>query len=445
MSWRSPVIWSQGMFLQPHHFQQQARHTERLVDSRVGAAHRFAWGFSELVLDEGQLALGRLAVLRASGVLPDGTPFDIPHLDAAPPPLDVPADMNGEPVLLAAPMARPGVDEVDFGDGDGRDDMARWRVQEEPLRDHTNALDEPEPVQTGALALRLVRARDANDGLARLALARVMERRADGQVVLDRGFIAPQTRIAASGQLDATASVLHGLVQQRARHLAQRMGQGGHGVSEMADFLMLLSLNRAEPLLREFAGSPGVHPFDFFAACIQLAGELATFAGEPRHPPEFPLYRHDDLQSVFPPVVDELRRHLSTVLERNAVQIELVDRKHGVRTAAVGDLELMRQASFVLAVNAQMPPEQLRQRFPNHSKLGPVDRIRDLVNLQLPGVAMRPLPVAPRQLPYHAGCQYFELERGGELWKQLERDGNLVLHVAGDFPGLELELWAIRS
>ena len=106
---------------------------------------------------------------------------------------------------------------------------------------------------------------------------------------------------------------------------------------------------------------------------------------------------------------------------------------------------MARSANFIIAVNAQMPAEQLRQRFPAQSKLGPVDRIRDLVNLQLPGVGLRSLPVAPRQLPFHAGYHYFELDRGGDLWKQLERNGSLALHVAGDFPGLELELWAIRQ
>jgi type VI secretion system protein ImpJ len=58
---------------------------------------------------------------------------------------------------------------------------------------------------------------------------------------------------------------------------------------------------------------------------------------------------------------------------------------------------------------------------------------------------LRSLPTAPRQLPFHAGFHYFELDRGGELWKQLEKSGSLALHVAGDFPALELELWAIRQ
>ena len=446
MTWRSKVVWSQGMFLQPHHFQQESRHVEHLIDLRARAAAAFAWGFFELVLDEGALALGRLGLTRASGILPDGTPFTIPQNDAAPMALEVAADVKGEIIYLSAPLAREGVTEVDFGSSaSGSTAEFRYRVSDEEVRDHTSASDEPEPVQTGALNLRLVRGRDATDGQARLGIARVLERRSDNQVVLERGYIAPQTRIEASGQLSATASLLHGLVQQRARLLASRMGQLSHGVSEMADFLMLQSLNRAEPVLRQHAGAPHVHPNDFYLACLQLGGDLSTFTTEVRHPPEYPLYRHDDLHATFMPVVEDLRRMLSTVLERNALQIDLVDRSHGVRTAVLPDPELARDSNLVLAVNAQMPSEHIRQRFPAQSKLGPVDRIRDLVNLQLPGIGLRALPTAPRQLPFHAGFHYFELDRGGDLWKQFERSGSLALHVAGDFPGLELELWAIRQ
>jgi type VI secretion system protein ImpJ len=83
---------------------------------------------------------------------------------------------------------------------------------------------------------------------------------------------------------------------------------------------------------------------------------------------------------------------------------------------------------------------------PTQVKIGTVERIRDLVNLQLPGVGIRPLPVAPRQIPFHAGFTYFELEtRGNEMWKQLESSGGLAMHVAGDFPGLEIEFWAVRA
>lgn len=455
MSLHSKVVWSQGMFLLPQHFQQEARHVDYAIDMRLRATGPHAWGFFELVLDQGALGVGRVRLARASGILPDGTPFAFPQHDAEPLPLDVPHDMKGELVVLAVPLAREGVTQVAFGGGDGGGDGAgngadgaesrRWLAGSEDLRDLTNAADEPEPIQTGRLDLRLLRAKDAGDGYARLGTARVVERRPDGQVVLDAAYIAPQSRIDATGQLSAHATLLHGLVQQRARAFAARLGQLSHGVSEMADFLLLQALNRAEPVFRQHALSPGAHPKEFHLACLQLAGDLATFNTEARVPPEYPPYRHDDLAAVFLPVIADLRRMLSTVLERNALQIDLVDRSHGVRTAVFPDAELARSANFVLAVNAQMPAEQLRQRFPAQSKLGPSERLRDLVNLQLPGVVLRPLPTAPRQLPFHAGFHYFELDRHGELWKQLEKGGSLALHVAGDFPELELELWAIRQ
>jgi type VI secretion system protein ImpJ len=113
--------------------------------------------------------------------------------------------------------------------------------------------------------------------------------------------------------------------------------------------------------------------------------------------------------------------------------------------AAVGDRTLFGTAVFVLAVRADMPAEELRKRFPAQLKIGPVEKIRDLVNLQLPGIGLQAMPVAPRQIPYHAGFVYFELDQANELWGQLKTSGGISLHVAGEFPSLKMELWAVRG
>jgi type VI secretion system protein ImpJ len=448
MSWRNAVVWSQGMFLQPHHFQQEARYVARLVDARARCVSPYAWGLVDLTVDDALLALGRVGIARASGVLPDGTPFACPGLDTPPDPIDIPADLKGELIYLALPLAREGVTEVDFGltsEGSGAVDACRLEAVEESVRDHTSASDEPASIQTGRLKLRLLRARDLTDAYAAVGIVQVVECRSDKQVQLDRSYIPPQVGLDASEHLASNTRLLHGLVAQRAQALAGRMGQLSGGVSELADFLMLQLLNRAEPMLRQHANVPQLHPFALYTELLQLAGELSTFTAANRRPPEFPHYRHDDLRGCFVPLVDALRRLLTVVLEQNAVQIELIDRSHGVRTAVAPDLEMVRSGVFVIAVAAQLPPEQLRQRFVSQTKVGPVDRIRDLVNLQLPGIGLQSLPVAPRQLPFHTGHFYFELERQSDLWRQFEKTGSLAMHIAGDFPGLELELWVIRQ
>jgi type VI secretion system protein ImpJ len=189
----------------------------------------------------------------------------------------------------------------------------------------------------------------------------------------------------------------------------------------------------------------GLHPELFYRIAIQLAGELATFTHSNKRTAQFPEYIQDDLKNSFQPVIDDLRRSLSAVIEENALQIPLEERKFGIRVAVIGDRDLLKRAVFVLAVNARMAPEIIRTRFPSQAKLGPVEKIRDLVNLALPGIALRALPVVPRQIPYHAGFSYFELDRHGEYWKQLESSGGFAMQVAGEFPGLELELWAIKG
>ena len=81
----------------------------------------------------------------------------------------------------------------------------------------------------------------------------------------------------------------------------------------------------------------------------------------------------------------------------------------------------------------------------NYAVEASVGHIRDLVNVAIPGIAVRPLPVAPRQIPFYAGASYFELDRNSPHWQQMQSSGGFAIHLSGEFPNLRLELWAIRG
>ncbi len=445
MTWTNKVIWTEGMFLQPQHFQQHDRHLEQQLRDRLQAVAAYGWGFTGLSLDEAALNLGKLAMTSAQGMLPDGTAFSLPGNDAAPAAFDVPSDVRNELVVLALTLQRPGVIESN-AEETGGSLGTRYHVSEVNVGDNNASSGREAAVQVGRLHLRLMLARDAVEGYATLGVARVVERRADNKVVLDPHYVPPLLHARGHVILDGYVRELFGLLHQRGEALASRLAQPGRsGTGEIADFLLLETVNRNEPLFAHLQNVSVLHPERLYSACLTLAGDLSTFR-ERRRPTLYPEYNHDDLARTFRPLIDDLRQSLSMVMEQTAIPIELQDRKYGIRVALIPDVELQRNAQFVLAVAAQMPGEALRGRFPTQVKIGPVERIRDLVNLQLPGVTLRPLPVAPRQIPYHAGFNYFELEtRNNELWKQLESSGGLAMHIAGEFPGLELEFWAIRA
>ena len=444
MTWYNKVMWTEGMFLQPQHFQQQDRYVGRAMQARLVRGLAYPWGFSTLAIDEAALQQGKFAISGASGVLPDGTPFALPEDDPAPLAFDVAPDVRDQRVVLAAALARPGVAESDVED-QSSSMPARFHAVELEVADSHAASLRQAPLQIGRLNLRLLLERDANEGYSWLGVARIAERRADGRVLLDAHHIAPCLHAPESLLLDGFLREVIGLLHQRAEAWAARLAQPGRaGVGEIADFLLLQICNRFEPRFVHARGLPVLHAQELYALLLELAGELSTFRDSKR-PIGFMAYDHADPSACFHHLMGDIRQSLSMVREQSAIPIELQERKYGIRVAIIADLELQRTAAFVLAVNAQMPGEQLRARFPTQVKIGPAERIRDLVNLQLPGVALRPLPVAPRQIPYHAGFNYFELEtRGDEMWRQLENSGGLAMHIAGEFPGLELEFWAIR-
>lgn len=444
MSWSKKVVWSEGMFLQPQHFQQQDRYFERALENRTGEIAPYPWGFAHLALDESALALGKVALTSARGVMPDGTPFDFPDRDAAPVALEIPADSKNELLMLAVPVRRHGSVEVESGDAQDAV-FARYAVLDTEIADHNSGSENRAPVRLADLKLRLLRAREQTDAWVTLGLVRIIERRADNLVVLDRQYIPPCLAVSVSPVLSAYLQELEGMLHQRGEALASRLAHPGRGgVAEIADFLFLQTVNRYEPLIAHLRNIAPLHPETLFRLGVSMAGDLATFR-DGRRAAAYPKYLHPQPEKCFPQLMSELRASLSVVLETTAIPIELQERKYGVRVAIIPDQELLRTAMFVLAVNAQVPAEQLRARFPSQVKLGPVEKLRDLVNLQLQGIVLKPLPVAPRQIPFHAGFNYFEMDRGGEMWKQLLTSGGLAMHIAGEFPGLEMECWAIRS
>ena len=442
MAWKNKVVWSEGMLLQPQHLQQHDRYWQSQLEDRVAALRPYSWGFASLRIDQHQLALGKLALESCSAVLPDGTPFTLPADDVLPLPLDIPADARNVLVVLALPLRRHGVAEV--GNGEELDNYARHRIHDYEAWD-SNGLDNSALMQVGTLRLRLALAPDVANAYASVGVVRIVERLADNRVVIDPDYCPPCLDFRAAQRLSAFADELVGLLHQRADLLAARMAQpGASGAADIADFLLLQLLNRVEPLVVHLGAASGVHPETLYQVLVSLAGELATFTDAGKRAASYPAYRHDALAETFAPVLADLRRALSTVMDSQAVPIALDERQFGIRVAVVPDRELLRSATFVLAVHAQMPPEGLRGAFPAQVKIGSVEKIRDLVNLQLPGIGLRPLPVAPRQLPFYAGYTYFELDSGSEYFQHLHQSAGFAMHVAGDFPGLQMQFWAIR-
>jgi type VI secretion system protein ImpJ len=174
-----------------------------------------------------------------------------------------------------------------------------------------------------------------------------------------------------------------------------------------------------------------------------MAGELSTFSPS-RLAATYAEYDHDNLAAVFEPLLADIQRLLSIDLGR-AVHLDLVQRGPNAFVAAVTDRTLFRNATFVVEVSAGMPLTLIPQQFPQLCKIGPNTRMNDIVQTHLPGIEMVHLPTPPRQIRAISDHVYFYLDKSSNLWPEFSSASAMGLHFAGDWPELQLDLWAIME
>jgi len=442
MSFGSRVAWREGQFLRPQHFQQADRAAAWQMRVRTEGLRPYPWGLTQIVIDEDLAAIGKFTVVRASGIMPDGTAFSIPDDMAPPPPLDVPADTRDATIYLTLPAAQAGAQEFAEEDRAGAD--VRYLVSEGDVVENFSDDRSREPIELARPNLRFGVTRDQTYGRILCGLAHVRE--VDNKrVMFDDRYIPPAL------DMDASRPLKHGLIDiigrcdQRIDELAIRAVEATDGGNEtFASFLLLQALNRWIAVLKHLDSLPMVHPERLYQDLASLAGEVATLVKPERKAPVLPLYEHENLRGTFEPLFALLQSMLSISIQGPARQLPLEPAGPGAWVSTILDRNLYQYDYFYLAVRAAASPEEIRQMFPAVAKIGAVEKMRQIVDSALPGVPLRHSTTPPPQLRVLPGYVYFELDRGVPDWRDFSNATALGLHVAGEWPELRMELWSVK-
>lgn len=440
MSWKSKVVWSEGLFLRPHHLQQNDRYFEGLVESRTRHVTPYPWGFSTLEIDRDLAQQSRFALRRAAGVMPDGTPFDIPADSPPPSPIDVPENAGRQVLWLSLPIGAPNVREVEVAEAQSASRFVPATVR---LIDTTSALRVEEEIEVAYPRLAYELRKTAKPGYVGLPIARVVEVR-DRAIVFDETFAPPMLTCSSHpvlhGWIERVIGWIDNKLEELARYAADPTAGGG---LQSADYFILQLLNRHIPVLRHFEQSRFVHPERLYEELLRIAGELATFTTAERRARSYPAYDHDALESVFEPVLRDIQDFLSAQLGRRAIRLEIIERAQNAFISMIRDRNLFRNANLVLEVSARRPLTEIQSQFPHLFKVGPNTKMNEIVHAHLPGVPLVHLPTPPPQIRAIADHVYFLLDRQSPLWPDFSVASSIGMHFSGDWPQLELELWAV--
>ena len=109
------IVWREGLFIRPQHFQQNDRYYAYELMKRTSSSGSNKWGFFDLEIDQDLLGSGKVVIKRASGILKDGTLFNIDSKDNILA-LDINSDDYNKNIYLALPILISNSDDVHFED-----------------------------------------------------------------------------------------------------------------------------------------------------------------------------------------------------------------------------------------------------------------------------------------------------------------------------------------
>jgi type VI secretion system protein ImpJ len=441
-----PVLWTKGVLLTPQHLQLQDRFLEDLLEFRLSALAFAPWGFNRLTVDREALAAGAFSLAAASGVLPDGLLFDVPEADLAPPPKPLEGafrpDQGTLTVYLAIPEYRYGGLNVAAVQGNRN---TRFVAEVLVRRDENTGLAE-KPILVARRNFRLLVEGESLEGHIALPVARVI-RAATGEHQLDLRFVPPVIDIAASDYLLSIARRLVELLSAKSSTLADRRRQKNQslaefGISDVANFWLLHTVNTAMPGLRHLFETRRGHPRELFMAMLSLAGALTTFSAA-MHPRDLPAYDHADLAGCFTDLDEKLRTLLETVVPANYVSLPLRVVAPSVYAAAIEQDRYLEAPEWYLALKTDLPTAELIRRAPQLVKVSSANQIDQLISRALPGLELVHVANPPGAIPIKVGHQYFRLTKSGSEWQGIMRGRNVAAYVPGDLPNPEVQILVV--
>ncbi len=440
MPWYNKVHWKEGLFLRPHHFQQNDRYHEHLLEARTRVSSPYPWGFMALEIDRDLAAQGKFGLRRAAGVLQDGTPFDLPMDSPLPAPIDIPDNASKQLVWLCMPMATPNSREVAEPDDES---ASRFVGAVETFVDSTASLRIEEELDIAQPRLSLELRKTPKPGFVSLGIARILEIR-DKSVVLDDAYVPPVLTCSAHAGVDGWMDRAIGWIDNKASELSRYASDPSAGGGlQSVDYLVLQLLNRYTPPLKHYRRSRYVHPERLYLELLKFVGELATYSSPERAAHDYAPYDHDNLEETFAPVLRDIQMFLSVSFGRRAIRLELIQRAPNAYVSTIRDRSLFRSSNLILEVSARRPLTEIQSQFPHLFKIGPNTKMNEIVHANLPGVGLVHLPTPPPQIRAIADHVYFLLDRNSALWPEFSSASAIGLHFSDDWPELALELWAV--
>ncbi len=456
MGMAAKVLWGEGLFLRPQHFQRQDQYHEARLHHTASALHPYLWGVAQMQWDLAALKTGTLRLHALSAIFRDGEVFEAlgdgaPGSDTLPPPVDLealPPAVQEVTYYAALPILnREGMNYTAQAPKAGTPAATRFA---HVMRATPDLFTESAVADVAYLkkTVRLIpdsEARGSYDCLPLIALRRTVS----GGFEPVPSFMAPSLAIAGAPRLQgvlehlldalqAKVSALHGHHREPSRNVIEfRSG-------DVSSFWLLHTVSTAAAALMHYVRHPALHPERLYEALLGLAGGLLSYS---KHYTlaSLPAYDHAQPGACFDAIDTIIRELLDTVISSKYFSIALLEDKPSYYLGKLDSGKIDQHTTLYLAIRAAMPAIELVEVVPVRVKVGAPDDVEKCVLTAMPGLKLSHAPQVPAAIPVRPDTYYFAIENRGALYEQMLKAQSISVYVPAGIRDLQLELIAVTA
>lgn len=442
------VLWGEGLFLRPQHFQRQDAYHESRLHQIATAVHPYAWGVRALEVDREALANSSLRFNELSAIFPDGEAYNAPQFDVLPPAISL-ADIALTQQSITFYLAVPTLNSY----GGNASDPGSSNVA---TRYHQRGVETPDLFTQSATAevmflgkqARLVSQFEALDSFVSFPVVRLL-REATGGFKLDPSFMPPCVSIKSNPVLFLHLRRLMDSLQAKVGSLYGHHREPSKNVIEfrsgdIASFWLLHTASAAFASLTHLFHHPVLHPERYFEQLLSLAGQLMTFS-KTHTLVDLPVYKHTDPSPAFAHLHAMIKDLLDTVISSRYFSILLSETKPSYHSGRLDSGKIDERTTFFLAVSADMPALELVEIVPQRFKIGAPDDVDKFVLAAMPGVRLAHSPQVPAALPVKPETYYFSVEGKTPLYDRMLQAQSISIYVPSGIPNVQIELMAVTG
>jgi type VI secretion system protein ImpJ len=456
MAQYNKIIWREGMFLVPHHFQQWDLYHESLLNFKYRSSMPYYWGLTDLKIDREALENGAFTLLSCRGIFPGGTTIDIPDTDNVPSIRAIEKyftpSVETLNMYLTVPEYRPGLANCQIKN-DGRSIESRYSLDFIRVADGNTGNNEQE-IPVAKKNLKFLFSDESLDGHDYLKIAELRLAH-NGDIILRDGYIPPCISISASQELMEFIRRMTQTLTARSndfRRQCRERGDGFYefGTSELTNFWLFQMINSTISELNHFYNTEKGHPEDLFLLLTRFAGMLTVFSARIR-PVDLPKYDHDNLSNTFTglsEIIQELLRVMEPTADR-CKQIPLKKIQESVEGSiyeAVMESGLVDSSyRFYLAVKGNLDQEDMIDEAERRMKIASSEKVSFIIGQAVRGIRLSFLRNPPTDIRTKAGYLYFALDYQSDYWEEVWESKRLSIYVPPSSKDVELELMACKE